>query len=371
MGSIQRRGKKLYLRYTDANGTERTKLARGCTTLEQAKRMLGEVERRILAGELGVPEVTPEQKARRTITVRELSARFLGDVEGVPGYAPPRIKNLRNYRLEARSVHGVRILPTLGHRAAASVTTADVERLRDAQLTGDGALSPASVVQTLAALSKLYAWAERAGLIDCGNPVRGVERPRVTSSVDYLGRDEVAQLLAHVEEHAPDVWPMIATAVYAGLRLGELYGLRWTDVALDAGRLDVMRSYKGLPKSGKPRHVPINPELARILRDWKKRAPVNAENLVFPIVGKRGARMGNEGDHRELGELLAAAKCHAPADGKRWHMLRHTVASHFMMAGGNILTLQKLLGHSDIKMTMIYAHLAPDFMAAEVARMAF
>lgn len=42
-----------------------------------------------------------------------------------------------------------------------------------------------------------------------------------------------------------------------------------------------------------------------------------------------------------------------------------------MMAGGNILTLQRLLGHADIKMTMIYAHLAPDFMAAEVARMTF
>jgi hypothetical protein len=56
---------------------------------------------------------------------------------------------------------------------------------------------------------------------------------------------------------------------------------------------------------------------------------------------------------------------------KVWHGLRHSFASHFMMSGGNILTLQKLLGHSDIKMTLIYSHLAPDHLAAEVARKSF
>jgi site-specific recombinase XerD len=53
------------------------------------------------------------------------------------------------------------------------------------------------------------------------------------------------------------------------------------------------------------------------------------------------------------------------------HTLRHTFASHFMMAGGNMLTLQKLLGHKSLTMTMRYAHLAPDFMHAEVAKMTF
>ena len=54
-----------------------------------------------------------------------------------------------------------------------------------------------------------------------------------------------------------------------------------------------------------------------------------------------------------------------------WHALRHTFASHYMMAGGNILTPQKILGHSDIKMTMIYAHLAPDYLGDEMDRLRF
>ena len=48
--------------------------------------------------------------------------------------------------------------------------------------------------------------------------------------------------------------------------------------------------------------------------------------------------------------------------GQAAHVLRHTFASHFIMNGGNILTLQKVLGHSDIKMTMRYSHLSPDFL---------
>jgi len=48
--------------------------------------------------------------------------------------------------------------------------------------------------------------------------------------------------------------------------------------------------------------------------------------------------------------------------GQAAHVLRHTFSSHFIMNGGNILTLQKVLGHSDIKMTMRYSHLSPDFL---------
>ena len=161
-------------------------------------------------------------------------------------------------------------------------------------------------------------------------------------------------------------YPMIATALHTGVRKGELFGLRWSDVNLDTGRIDVNRSYRATPKSGKVRHVAINPELGIVLREWKERCPSTKERLVFPVNG----RMGDEGDTLCIEAVLASAGCHEPED-KPWHLLRHTFASHFMMAGGSILTLKELLGHADIKMTMRYAHLAPDFMAAEIARMSF
>jgi site-specific recombinase XerD len=70
-----------------------------------------------------------------------------------------------------------------------------------------------------------------------------------------------------------------------------------------------------------------------------------------------------------LPEILAAAGIRPIA--RPWHTLRHTMASHYMMAGGSLLALSKILGHSDIKVTMIYAHLSPDFMAAEMDRLKF
>ena len=214
----------------------------------------------------------------------------------------------------------------------------------------------------------MYEWARKTGLVECSNPVSGCERPPSEHSSDYLALDEVRSLLTAAE--GTSIYALVAAGLYLGLRKGELFGLRWIDVQLDGGaRIDVMKSYAGSPKSGKARHVPINRELAVILRRWKEASPVNDQGLVFPVLEDGVARMGTEYDMLGLPTLLKAAKCHVPE--KPWHSLRHTFASHFMMAGGNILTLQKLLGHSTLAMTMRYAHLSPDHLAAEVQRMSF
>ncbi len=381
MGDVLNRGTRdrprWYCRYLDENGQRRQK-ATHQPTKQEAEKFLASVEARIARGKVGLVEPTPEEIARRTITMRQLVARFLGEVEGCTGYAPPRIKDLKRYRDDARKNLLNRIPPSLLDRAAATVRLADVERLRDAIL-GRG-LAGASAVQVLAAVSKLYNWSRKMGLVDCANPVAGVERPRCAASLDFLDRDEVARLLAYVEEgavadgatwQARTLWPMVATAIYAGLRKGELFGLHWTDAALDAGRLDVLHSYRLAPKSGKPRHVPIHPDMARALRWWRDRRP-DCEGLIFPVEARPGRwRIGSEEDDAGLAEALVAAGCHAPAYGHRWHMMRHTFASHFVMSGGSLLTLQRLLGHSTPTMTMRYAHLAPDFLTAEVSRMTF
>lgn len=162
---------------------------------------------------------------------------------------------------------------------------------------------------------------------------------------------------------------MVATALYCGLRKGELAGLQWASVHLDDARIDVVRSYRLAPKSGQARHVPIHPELVRILRELKRECPPSKEGLVFPFIGPRTARMADEGDDRGLPALLELAGCHVPA--KPWHALRHTFASHAVMSGTPLYDVQQLLGHSTPMMTQRYAHLAPDHLAAAVARLTF
>jgi len=141
-------------------------------------------------------------------------------------------------------------------------------------------------------------------------------------------------------------------------------------VQIDAGRIDVNRSYRLLPKSGKPRHLPIHPALAPILRAWRERCPATEGRLAFPVEPEPGRyRMGTAMDMLGLEEALRAAGCHVPA--KPWHALRHSFAAHAVMGGASLYSVQRLLGHASPVMTQRYAHLAPDFLAAEVARLAF
>lgn len=381
MGDIRYQRGKICIRWYDGHGKRRQQ-ATNCKTEREARALIREREAEAQAvrdGRLVQPlGATDEQRRQKTITVAELVAHFLGDVDGDQGYASPTIKNLATYRGDARSAFKMRIAPTLGHRIAATVTAGDVERLRDALA---GKYAGATVTQTLAVLSKVYNWGRRVSLIACVNPAQGIERPRAEHSIDFLDRDEVTQLLAVAQDlAAPGVaswqslvlYPMVATAVYCGLRKGELFGLRWIDVHLDVQRIDVNRSYRARPKSGKPRHVRINGELLPILRAWKKACPSTGEGLVFPVEAPSGTLlMGQEQDTLALGDLLEIAECHEPADGKPWHFLRHTFASHYVMAGGSLLALQKILGHAKPDMTQRYAHLAPDYLAAEVERLSF
>lgn len=98
-------------------------------------------------------------------------------------------------------------------------------------------------------------------------------------------------------------------------------------------------------KGKRSRAVPIDPDLANEIRDhhaaWSK-----TDRIFGPAWGA-------------FREATEDAKIDLP-DGQMSHVLRHTFASHFMANGGNILALQKILGHSDLKLTMRYAHLAPD-----------
>jgi integrase len=324
VGDIVRRGTKdrprFYVRYVDADGRRKQRAVKGAVTKAEAQKVLSAVETRIANGKVGIEEPTPEEMARNTITVKALGERFAKE------YSSPKLKDPKRYHQEASNILALRVYPHLGDHAAAAVTALEVEQMRD-KLTAEG-YAARSVTLALATLSKVYNWGRKVCAIDCPNPVKGCERPRAQSSIDYLSHEEVVKLFTWSEERAPYLHPMIATGIYAGMRKGELFGLRWLDVHLDMARIDVMHSYRLLPKSGKPRHVPMHPELVRILRAWKERCPATAEGLVFPV----GGGMGDRFDSCGLAEVMDAAGCHVP--DKPWHALRHTFASHFMMERG-------------------------------------
>ena len=233
-------------------------------------------------------------------------------------------------------------------------------------------LSPKTVNNQLTLLISMLRLSVDLGWLQS---VPRIKKPKVGLDSDYryLRTDrEVTALLRAAQVEDEHVHVMYATALYTGLRAGELARLQWADLDLDRRLITVRRSYTGPTKSGRIRRVPILDPLLPLLRAWRLRHP---GNLIF--TNRDGGMFGASARifQEVLHRVLDRAGFESPMiDGKRrWHItfhgLRHTFASHWVMGGGDLFKLQKILGHSGIEMTLRYAHLAPHAFADDYGRL--
>lgn len=183
---------------------------------------------------------------------------------------------------------------------------------------------------------------------------------------------ELSRFLMAAQEEGELVAAMFATAVFTGMRAGELAGLRWDCVSFERRLITVQFSFDGPTKGGDVRYVPILDPLLPVLKQWRLRCP---GQLVFPNQWGRmhceSARIFQEIFHRVL---KAAGLPEREVKGKKrsyivFHDLRHTFASHWVMGGGDIFKLQRILGHKSMAMTQRYAHLAPAAFSGDLGRL--
>jgi integrase len=154
--------------------------------------------------------------------------------------------------------------------------------------------------------------------------------------------------------------PLVLLALNTGLRRGELFHLRWRDVDLAGSRLTVRGASA---KSGQTRHVPLNTEAAAILTAWKGATVHDPPQYVFP------SPLDDEAPLEDIKSAWLPLVRAAKIEDFRFHDTRHTFASRLVQAGVDLNTVRELLGHADLKMTLRYAHLAPEHKAAAVAKL--
>lgn len=202
------------------------------------------------------------------------------------------------------------------------------------------------------------------------NPAAGVRVPRMARDDEpwtHLSPTEIGALMR--DPQLPQVQRIaITVAIFTGLRAGEQWALRWSDVHLDGERprLVVRRSYRKPTKGGAVREVPLLPEAREALQEWHRARPAIGDALVFP--SDDGA-MHTRGYDAQWAATWRA-RCGVRAE-VRWHDLRHTCAASLVSgAWGRAWRLeevQRFLGHASRTTTERYAHLAPEALHGAAA----
>ncbi len=290
--------------------------------------------------------------ARRRMEVRD--GRFIAPTKGARltfrdlAAAALAQKKLRlaplSYITDRRRLE--KLLPYIGHVPADRLTPDRIEETL-AQLRRSVSTSTTNRYRSL--IGSIFSFAVRAGRIAM-NPVNRVKRYRENESrLRWMKDSEEAAVRKHLSaEHAAE----FDLALHTGMRRGEQYGLKWKDVDLERGILTV----RG--KTGR-RHVVAGKTAIKALRVLQ--GHTGAEEFVS--TGHHGT------PQRDWRRWFEDALKKAGVKDFHWHDLRHTFASRLVMRRVDIRTVQELLGHKSIVMTMRYAHLSRDHRAAAVEKM--
>jgi integrase len=192
------------------------------------------------------------------------------------------------------------------------------------------------------------------------NPIHGFQELKVQERTDqFLSVLEIKRLL--MVSHNSPINPILITALNSGMRLGEILGLQFDMIDMERCHIHVARTLtrKGIKeetKTSKKRIIPMNQTLKELFTELirKQKSP------IWVFTRENGEHFDvNHVSQREYKNALIKANI---SSRFRFHDLRHTYASHFVMKGGDIFTLQKILGHSKIEMTQRYSHLSQGYL---------
>jgi integrase len=331
-----------WVRYADANGRIRREKVgnKGAATKLYQKR-----KTEVLQG-----KKLPEQFRAKGVTFSEL--------------ADDAIEWAKAHKLSWED-DVIRLKPmrdAFGSRVAESITPQDIERWfgsqgnRSADTKRKGKVwKPATFNRYKALISMVFRQGIKNRKVSV-NPAREIERRRENNARDrYLLEQEETALRNTISDYCPQRLPELEIALHTGMRRGEQYTCEWSWVDLERKLLTVPRS-----KHGEKRRVYLNDRAVSAFQTlWRFS---DGHGRVF-------AHLYNS--HRTVGarEWFEVALSKVGIHNFHWHDLRHTFASRLVMAGVDIRTVQELMGHKTIQVTMRYAHLAPVHQLEAVQRL--
>ncbi len=213
-------------------------------------------------------------------------------------------------------------------------------------------VAPASVNRELGCLRHMLNKGIQWGMAT-ENPAKGMRLLRENNTrLRYLTSKEAERL---IEAAAPHLRPIVIVALNTGMRKGEILGLRWEDIHWKQGIILLKDT-----KNNQWREVPINNDVTETLGNLLERS--KGPYVFTSWTGKAFTEVRKSFD--------SACKAVGIEDF-HFHDLRHTFASHLVMAGVDLTTVKELLGHKSIEMTLRYSHLSPLHKKSAVGKLRF
>ncbi len=367
---VGKNGKTYYIKYKNSKGKSDSykigdeRLFTPTQAREVAKRFLAEMA-------VNGTDIKRQRKTDSKPTIQELIDTYTA--AGKSKFTTDMLKDLSPFFL----------------RIAEDLTPLEIETWRANQKKETGN-KDATLNKKIGALKTILNFAVERELIG-RNPIAKIKKLKEIDSrtkTRYLTEDERARLLAALDKyddmqrnerrrtrqhakgkHLPsmDEWafasyvkPVILLSLNTGIRRHALLSLRWEDIDLVHGNITLRAE---TAKSKKEDIIPINTTAKATLEAWKKQRLDESNPLVFPSPQGGGVMH----DCNSSFEWLLKE---AEIKNFTWHDMRHDFASRLVMAGVDLNIVRELMTHSDIKMTLRYAHLAPKKKKEAVERIA-
>jgi len=296
------------------------------TSKKEAQQALDIAKGKVLSGKFDIREFDP------SITLQELADLYI----------PYAKANKKSWERDLTSLRS--LLPVFGEKMLKDITPFDVEKYK---LDRKERVTPATVNRELALIKHMFNLAikwKRA----FNNPVKEVKLFKENNKRRrFLTQEEIDKLIGCCQ---PQLKPLVITALTTGMRKSEILNLKWQDVDFGTNLITIKDS-----KGGESRQIPINDTLREILFEIKKES--QHEHVFLNIHGE---------PYKDFRTAFKKAKNGAALKDFTFHDLRHTFASHLVMANVNLKTVQELLGHKSMQMTMRYSHLSEEYKGRAV-----
>jgi len=330
---IYKRGNIYYIRYVDPSGKVIRESAR-TTNLKEALKFLAQRKAEVSKGEY------PERVRIKNYSFKELAERYKEWAEIQKSW-----NKSKRYMVEV-------LEQKFGNIALRKLEPSIVEKfIVDIAKQNK---KPATVNKYITILKHMLRKAVEWNMVEEAilKRLSSIKQLRLNNRrLRYLTKEEIARLLSCCDKN---LYPIVFTALNTGMRKSEILGLKWSNVDLKNGYIYVENS-----KSSESRTIPMNEKLLSLFRKMFEERKLSSE-YVF-VNPKTGAK------YQDIKKAFASTLKKAQIKNFHFHDLRHTFASHLVMAGVDLTTVKELLGHKDIKMTLRYSHLAPEHKQKAVA----